>query len=282
MILSDPVCSPLPSPYFVRIKGGGIKITGENVCGMAYVIFELNKTFKRNFLKYPKNNILLSTLKPSRKKPKCSDSSTWMTIPLKKSLFWDDATYTTWLRHRSDFAAGSAAMDMVISVTVSVHTWQCFLPVMLRASNGGWSFLGILLSSYRNRQTNLVWTCRARSVMHHRAAAAYTIHRLHRTEWIRISLVLGLHSSPCPRQQSDCVLGLCPPHSHTLSQWNPYNLSVSQRILLIRAVNCTDTVIVRRWEGGQLTFSLVLLYCCLFRLHWKTTFCSFACHHACL
>lgn len=42
-------------------------------------------------------------------------------------LFRDHTTHTTGLRHSVDHAAGSAAVDMEIGVTGSVHTWQCFL-----------------------------------------------------------------------------------------------------------------------------------------------------------
>lgn len=46
--------------------------------------------------------------------------------PIEKEsvfLFTDHTTHTTRLRHRAD----CAAMDMEISVTGSIHTWQCFL-----------------------------------------------------------------------------------------------------------------------------------------------------------
>lgn len=81
---------------------------------------------------------------------------------------------------------------------------------MLHTSNEGWSFLRILLASYRKQQTNLVWTCRARSVMLQIAALTYTIHRSSRRGWIRADCYIApfFFFSSCPREQSDCVFGL--------------------------------------------------------------------------
>lgn len=93
--------------------------------------------------------------------------------------------------------------------------------VMLHTANEGWSFLGILLSSYRNRQTYLVWTWRARSVMQQIAALAY----YSQTEQDRVnqnSLFHSIHSS-CPREQSDCVFGLFF-HTFTLSHRGTYKV----------------------------------------------------------
>lgn len=65
-------------------------------------------------------------------------------------LLFRARTHTTGLRHWDAFAAGSAAMDMQISVTE--RTYMAMLPaVMLHASNRGRSFQGILLSLYRKQ-----------------------------------------------------------------------------------------------------------------------------------
>lgn len=53
-------------------------------------------------------------------------------------LFGDHTTHTTGLRQRSD----SAAMDMEINVTGSVHTWQCFLCCDASCSQWGLEFPG--------------------------------------------------------------------------------------------------------------------------------------------
>lgn len=99
---------------------------------------------------------------------------------------------------------------------------------MLHTSNEGWSFLRILLASYRKRQTNLVWTCRARSVMLQIAALTYTIHRSSRRGWIRADCYIAPFFFSCPREQSDCVFGLFF-FSFLLLLLHTFKLSLSQK-----------------------------------------------------
>lgn len=84
-----------------------------------------------------------------------------------------------------------------------------------------------------------------------------------RREWIRTA---SIHNS-CPREQSVClVLFVAHSHSVSLSQRHIQRcLSVSEKIMLIKEPSSSNTVIVRWWEGGQLTRSLVffvVLFAC--------------------
>lgn len=141
-------------------------------------MFKINKSctkcLKIAYLTEPHNIVDLQIITPRRPLFWCGKSSASMALLLsltKSQYFYLEIILQDY--DTADRAAGSAAMDMVISVTGSVHTWQCFLRVMLHTSNGGWSFLGILLSSYRKQETNLVWAGFARSVMHQIAALTY-------------------------------------------------------------------------------------------------------------
>lgn len=145
---------------------------------------------------------------------------------------------------------------------------------MLHASNEGWSFLRILLSSYRKRQTNLVWTCRARSVMLQIAALTYTIHRSSRRGWIRADCYIAPFFFSRAHGNSLTVCLACFfflffffffTHSSCLSHRNTYKVACQslRKLLLITVPGCTDTVIVRWRGGGQLTSSPVFPQRCL-------------------
>lgn len=126
-------------------------------------------------------------------------------------------------------SAGSAAMDMEICVTGSVHTWQCFLRCDASYIQWGMEFPEDSPFVFRKQQTYLVWTCWARSVMRKIAALTY----YSQTEQDRVnqnSLFHSAHSS-CPREQSDCVLGLFFfTHSSCLSHRDTYKVACqSQR-----------------------------------------------------
>lgn len=108
-------------------------------------------------------------------------------------------------------------------VTGSGHTWKCFL-LAEDSSNEGWRFLGILLLSYRKRQTNLVWKSLSQEHLCIRRQLSDTIHSSSRMEWIRTG---DIHS-PRPREQFDCTRLACFSHNLVFSRRNT-NWRVSLR-----------------------------------------------------
>lgn len=124
-------------------------------------------------------------------------------------LFWDHTTHTTALRHSVDHAAGSAAMDMEISVTGSVHTWQCFLCCDASCIQWGLEFPAdspLVLQEAADK-----FGVNVSSQERHAPDSSSYIH-YSQIEQERVNQSRLLHSAlfffSCPREQSDCVFGL--------------------------------------------------------------------------
>lgn len=172
-----------------NILCGDKGIHGESLFMSACVAFPINKTCEEISKNISQTHIVLSTQKPSA----CCKSSAWMALEKGLAIYFE---ITLLILQDYDTASTMqpAAQPWIwksVSQGAYIHG-SASSAAMLHASNEGWSFLRILLSSYRKRQTNLVWTCRARSVMLQIAALTCTIHRSNRRGWIRADCYIAL------------------------------------------------------------------------------------------
>lgn len=254
-----------------NILCGDKGIHGESLFMSACVAFPINKTCEEISKNISQTHIVLSTQKPSA----CCKSSAWMALEKGLAIYFE---ITLLILQDYDTASTMqpAAQPWIwksVSQGAYIHG-SASSAAMLHASNEGWSFLRILLSSYRKRQTNLVWTCRARSVMLQIAALTCTIHRSNRRGWIRADCYIALFFfSLVPTG----TVWLCvwpvffffffffSTHSSCLSHSNTYKVACQspRKLLLITVPSRTDTVIVRWRGGGQLTSSPVFPQRCL-------------------
>lgn len=189
-------------------------------------------------------------------------------------LFWDHTTHTTALRHSVDHAAGSAAMDMEISVTGSVHTWQCFLCCDASCIQWGLEFPAdspLVLQEAADK-----FGVNVSSQERHAPDSSSYIH-YSQIEQERVNQSRLLHSALFFSRAHGNSLTVCLAcffflfffffftHSSCLSHRNTYKVACQspRKLLLITVPGCTDTVIVRWRGGGQLTSSPVFPQRCL-------------------
>ena len=162
------------------------------------------------------------------------------------TLFRDHTTHTTGLWHRSD----CVAMDMEISATGSVHTWQCFLRCAVSYIQSGMEFPGD--SPFVLQEPADIFGLNMVSQQRH---AWDRGSRMLFTDWAGQSEseqpFSAAFQSSCPRERSGYEFGLLFTRSHSVA-WQPQG-----RQMPVKAPSCTDTGWGGGGQPGVLTLSVV-------------------------